>query len=64
MFVTRRKRDLQENAWQLMRDNYVSNHAFQSHEAIAGHCCEAWNELVERPWLIMSSGLRGWARRP
>ena len=25
------------------------------------HCCEAWNKLIERPWTIMSMGLRDWA---
>src|SRR5215203_2821756 len=25
------------------------------------HCCEAWNKLIERPWTIMSIGLRDWA---
>ena len=27
------------------------------------HCCEAWNKLTDRPWLIMSIGLRDWAHR-
>ena len=22
------------------------------------HCCDAWNKLTDRPWLIMSIGLR------
>ncbi len=24
------------------------------------HCCFNWNKLVERPWLIMSIGIRQW----
>ena len=23
--------------------------------------CEAWNKLVDRPWTIMSIGMRDWA---
>jgi hypothetical protein len=28
---------------------------------IVDHCCDAWNKLIDRPWLIMSLGLREWA---
>ncbi len=52
----------QENVWQFMRDNWLSNRVFKSHEEIVGHCCDAWNKLVEQPWRIMSLGLRDWAR--
>jgi hypothetical protein len=24
-------------------------------------CCDAWNELIDQPWRIMSIGLRNWA---
>ena len=51
----------QENVWQFMRDNWLSNRVFKSHEAIVDHCCDAWNKLVEQPWRIMSLGLRDWA---
>jgi transposase len=53
----------QENVWQFMRDNWLSNRVFQSYDAIVDHCCDAWNKLTDRPWLIMSIGLRSWARR-
>lgn len=53
----------QENVWQFMRDNWLSNHVFQSYDAIVDHCCEAWNKLIAQPWLIMSIGLRSWAGR-
>jgi hypothetical protein len=26
-----------------------------------GHCCYAWNRLIDQPWIIMSIGLRDWA---
>jgi transposase len=52
-----------ENIWQYMRDNWLSNRVFRSYDDILDHCCHAWNKLVERPWSIMSIGLRDWAHR-
>jgi hypothetical protein len=31
----------QENIWQFMRDNWLSNRIFTSHDNIVDHCCEA-----------------------
>src|ERR1700733_3259393 len=47
-----------ENIWQYMRDNWLSNRIFAGYEDIVDHCCFNWNKLVERPWLIMSIGIR------
>ena len=33
-----------ENIWQFMRDNWLSNRIFKSHEDILDHCCFAWNK--------------------
>ena len=52
-----------ENIWQYMRDNWLSNRVFTSYDNILDHCCEAWNKLVEKPWIVMSIGLRQWAYR-
>jgi transposase len=52
-----------ENIWQFMRDNWLSNRIFESYDDILDHCCEAWNKLVDQPWIIMSIGLRQWAYR-
>jgi transposase len=52
-----------ENIWQYMRDNSLSNRVFTSYDDILDHCCEAWNKLVEKPWIVMSIGLRQWAYR-
>jgi len=49
-----------ENVWQFLRDNWLSNRIFKSHEDIIAHCCEAWNNLIDQPWRIMSLGLRQW----
>ena len=47
-----------ENVWQFMRDNWLSNRVFTSHDNIIDHCCFASNKLVEQPWKIMSIGRR------
>ena len=52
-----------ENAWQFMRDNWLSNRVFRSYEAILDHCDDAWSRLIDQPWRIMSIGLRDWAHR-
>lgn len=52
-----------ENVWQFMRDNWLSNRVFTSHDDIINHCCEAWNKLIDQPWRIMIIGRRKWARR-
>ena len=51
----------QENAWQFMRENWLSNRIFTSYDNLVDHCCDAWNSLVAQPWRIMSLGLRDWA---
>ena len=50
-----------ENIWQFMRDNWLSNRIFESHDQIVDLCCEAWNRLRDQPWRVMSIGLRDWA---
>ncbi len=52
-----------ENAWQFLRDNWLANRFFQSYDDIVALCCEAWNKLIERPWKIISIGMREWAHR-
>lgn len=49
-----------ENVWQFVRDNWLSNRIFHAYEEIVDHGCDAWNRLVEQPWIIMSIGLRDW----
>src|SRR5215510_767791 len=53
----------QENVWQFMRDNWLSNRVFENARALVDHCYHAWNKLEAQPWLIMSIGMRGWAHR-
>jgi hypothetical protein len=51
----------QENIWQFMRQNWLSNRIFKSFDDIVDHCCYAWNTLIDRPWKIMSIARRDWA---
>jgi transposase len=54
----------QENVWEFMRDNWLSNRVFSSYENIVDHCCDACNKLAEQPWRIASLGRRIWANIP
>ena len=50
-----------ENIWQFIRNNWLSNRIFKSYDQIVALCCEAWNRLIDQPWKIMSIGCRSWA---
>jgi transposase len=39
-----------ETVWQFLRDNWLSNRVVSSYQDILGHCCYAWNSLVDQPW--------------
>lgn len=51
----------QENIWQFIRQNWLSNCIFESFDDIVDHCCDAWNALIDQPWKIMSIAYRDWA---
>jgi len=51
----------QENVWEFVRDNWLSNRVFSCYDNLVDHCCDAWNKLTDQPWRIMSLGLRDWA---
>ena len=53
----------QENIWQFMRQNWLSNRVFKSHDDIVDHCCFAWNKLIDQPWKIMSIARRDWVSK-
>ncbi len=44
----------QENVWEFMRDNWLSNRVFTCYDNLVDHCCDAWNKLADQPWRIMS----------
>ena len=39
----------QENIWQFMRQNWLSNRIFTSFDNIVDLCCDAWNRLTDSP---------------
>src|SRR5829696_9041088 len=39
---------------------HLSSRVFASYTDLVDHCCEAWNKLIERPWKIVSVGVRDW----
>lgn len=39
----------QENIWQLMHDNWLSNRVFLNADDLVNHCCSAWNILEAQP---------------
>jgi DDE superfamily endonuclease len=49
----------QENIWQFMRQNWISNRIFKGYDDIVDHCCHA--SLLDQPWKIMSIARRDWA---
>ena len=51
----------QENIWQYLRQNYLSNRVYENYEAIVDACCDAWNSLIAQPKRITSIADRDWA---
>ena len=50
-----------ENLWQFLRQIYLPNRVFETYQDILDAACEAWNNIIDQPWKIMSIGLRQWA---
>jgi hypothetical protein len=51
----------QENIWQFMRQNWLSDRIFKSFDDIVDHCRYAWNTLIGQPRKIMSIAQCDWA---
>ncbi len=51
----------QENIWQYMRENWLSNTVFETYDDIIDIACEAWKKLIALPEVIKSIGMREWA---
>lgn len=51
----------QENVWQFLRQNKLSNRVFESYDAIVDACCDAWNDFIADPERITSIASRSWA---
>jgi len=52
----------QENVWQYIRQNYLSNRVFPTYDAIVQACCTAWQALIDQPARITSIATREWAK--
>ena len=50
----------QENIWQFLRDNWLSNRIFSSYDDIVEQFCQAWNRLVNQKSRITSIEMREW----
>lgn len=51
-----------ENVRKFMRENWLSNRIFASHDDVVAHCCHAWRKLTDQPCHIITIGMRNWAR--
>jgi hypothetical protein len=49
-----------ENVWQYLRANWLSNRVFETYDDIIDAACEAWKNLIARPPVITSIGMRDW----
>ena len=52
----------QENIWEYLKDNFLSNRVFESTKDIADACVNAWNKLIKNPDLIESITSREWTK--
>ena len=50
-----------ENVWQYLRANWLSNTVFETFDDIIDAACQAWRNLIARPEVITSIGMREWA---
>ena len=47
--------------WRYLRQNWLSNRAFDTYNEIVEAACDAWNRLIAKPNTLTSIGLRDWA---
>ena len=52
---------LQDQLKPIRKADPDEDRVFNDHDAIIDAGCQAWNRLIERPWRIMSIGMRQWA---
>ena len=52
----------QENVWQYLRQNQLSNRVFATYDAVVTACCKAWNALMDAPERIHSIAARPWIK--
>jgi hypothetical protein len=52
--------DVEQNVWQYLRQNWLSNTVFENYDAIIDAACDAWQKLTADPNRIKSIGMRDW----
>jgi hypothetical protein len=52
----------QENIWEYLKNNFLSNKVFEGLEDITNVCCDAWNTLCQETGRIRTIGNRKWAK--
>ena len=52
----------QENVWEYLKSNYLSNVVFESLNNVIQACCDAWNALCKDQGRIKNIGDRQWAK--
>jgi hypothetical protein len=50
----------QENIWEFLRGDYLSDCVFETYQDIVDACCSAWNALVAETGRIASIATREW----
>jgi putative transposase len=51
----------QENVWEYLKNNFLSNKVFLDLNHVIDTCCDAWNQLCAEVGRIKSIGIRDWA---
>jgi transposase len=51
-----------ENVWRYLKQNFLSNRVFDTHDNIVDAWCSAWNTLMAAPDRIRSIAQREWAK--
>lgn len=51
----------QENVWEYLKNNFLSNKVFKNLDHVIQNCCQAWNALCQEKGRIKSIGFRQWA---
>ena len=50
----------QENIWEYLKNNFLSNKIFENLEDITNACCDAWNNLCQETGRIRTVANRKW----
>ena len=51
----------QENIWEYLKNNFLSNVVFEDLDHVTDACCKAWQVLCNEAGRIKSIGSRSWA---